>query len=143
MTISFCRFRCALSLVACLALLIPARSTESISVPRFTHPGAGQTYYFLLTDRFANGRSDNDTGGFPGGTEDHGFDPTRIGYFHGGDFAGLTAKLDYLKNLGVTAVWVTPPFQNKPVQTGSAAYHGYWVTDFLKSAPFVTISWMK
>ena len=106
-----------------------------VVVPRFTHPGAGQTYYFLLTDRFANGRADNDTGGFPGGTEEHGFDPTRIGYFHGGDFAGLTAKLDYLKNLGVTAVWVTPPFQNKPVQSGSAAYHGYWVTDFLKIDP--------
>ena len=106
-----------------------------VSVPRFTHPGAGQTYYFVLTDRFANGRPENDTGGFPGGTEEHGFDPTRIGYFHGGDFAGLTARLDYLKNLGVTAVWVTPPFQNKPVQTGSAAYHGYWVTDFLKIDP--------
>jgi alpha-amylase len=106
-----------------------------VTVPRFTHPSAGQTYYFLLTDRFANGRTDNDTGGFPGGTEEHGFDPTRIGYFHGGDFAGLTARLDYLKNLGVTAVWVTPPFQNKPVQTGSAAYHGYWVTDFLKIDP--------
>ncbi len=106
-----------------------------LTVPRFTHPGAGQTFYFLLTDRFANGRTDNDTGGFPGGVEDHGFDPTRVGYFHGGDFAGLIGKLDYLKSLGVTAVWVTPPFQNKPVQNGSAAYHGYWVTDFLKIDP--------
>lgn len=106
-----------------------------VVVPRFTHPGAGQTIYFVLIDRFANGRPDNDTGGFPGGPEDHGFDPTRIGYFHGGDLAGLTARLDYLQNLGVTAVWVTPPFQNKPVQNGSAAYHGYWVTDFLKIDP--------
>jgi alpha-amylase len=123
-----------------LLLLVTSSSSLSlvaapVTVPRFTHPSAGQTYYFLLTDRFANGRTDNDTGGFPGGTEDHGFDPTRVRYFHGGDFAGLTAKLDYLKNLGVTAVWVTPPFQNKPVQTGSAAYHGYWVTDFLKIDP--------
>jgi alpha-amylase len=108
---------------------------EPVVVPRFTHPGAGQTFYFVLTDRFANGRTDNDTGGFPGGPEEHGFDPTRIGYFHGGDFAGLIARLDYLKNLGVTAVWVTPPFQNKPVQTGSAGYHGYWVTDFLRVDP--------
>ena len=130
-----------------LPLLLPAASAVAaaapvpVSVPRFTHPGAGQTYYFVLTDRFANGRTDNDTGGFPGGTEEHGVDPARIGYFHGGDFAGLTARLDYLKNLGVTAVWVTPPFQNKPVQSGSAAYHGYWVTDFLKirtSAPTMT-----
>ncbi len=129
------RIRPVLCLLAGLAGLLPARASEPGPVPRFTHPGAGQTFYFVLTDRFANGNPANDTGGFPGGTEDHGFDPTRIGYFHGGDFAGLTAKLDYLKALGTTAVWVTPPFQNKPVQSGSAAYHGYWVTDFLKIDP--------
>lgn len=124
-------------LLACVAALHPvhAGTSPSVVVPRFTHPGAGQTVYFVLTDRFANGRPQNDTGGFPGGTEDHGFDPTRIGYFHGGDFAGLLSGLDYLQGLGVTAIWVTPPFQNKPVQTGSAAYHGYWVTDFLKIDP--------
>lgn len=128
-------FRLVLSLLAGLAALLTARSADSLAVPRFTHPGAGQTFYFVLTDRFANGSTANDTGGFPGGTEDHGFDPTRIGYFHGGDLLGLAARLDYLKNLGVTSVWVTPPFQNKPVQTGSAGYHGYWVTDFLKIDP--------
>lgn len=125
--------------IACLftvaLTLVQAQPETAVSVPRLTHPGAGQTFYFVLTDRFANGDTANDTGGFPGGTEAHGFDPTRIGYFHGGDFAGLTAKLDYLKALGTTAVWVTPPFQNKPVQTGSAGYHGYWVTDFLKTDP--------
>lgn len=126
--------RLVLVLLAGLAAAA-ARSVEPVVVPRFTHPGAGQTFYFVLTDRFANGSTANDTGRFPGGTEDHGFDPTRIGYFHGGDFAGLTAKLDYLKTLGTTAVWVTPPFQNKPVQEGSAGYHGYWVTDFLKIDP--------
>ncbi|MDP1579244.1 MAG: alpha-amylase family glycosyl hydrolase [Candidatus Didemnitutus sp.] len=108
---------------------------QPVVVPRFTHPGAGQTFYFVLTDRFANGNPANDTGGFAGGTEDHGFDPTRIGYFHGGDFAGLTANLDYIKDLGVTALWVTPPFANKPVQNGSAAYHGYWILDFLRIDP--------
>ncbi|HYC70964.1 MAG TPA: alpha-amylase family glycosyl hydrolase [Opitutaceae bacterium] len=125
----------ALALACVAASAARAGQSPSVAVPRFTHPGAGQTFYFVLTDRFANGRADNDTGGFPGGTEEHGFDPTRIGYFHGGDLAGLTARLDYLQGLGVTAVWVTPPFQNKPVQTGSAAYHGYWVTDFLRIDP--------
>ncbi len=129
------RIRPVLCLLAGLAGLLTARASGPGPVPRFTHPGAGQTFYFVLTDRFANGNPANDTGGFPGGTEEHGFDPTRIGYFHGGDFAGLTARLDYLKALGTTAVWVTPPFQNKPVQSGSAAYHGYWVTDFLKIDP--------
>jgi alpha-amylase len=119
-------------------LLVPLAATAApapVAVPRFTHPGTGQVFYFVMTDRFANGRTDNDTGGFPGGPMDHGFDPTRISHFHGGDFAGLTARLDYLKNLGVTSVWVTPPFRNKPVQQGTAGYHGYWITDFLAIDP--------
>jgi alpha-amylase len=106
-----------------------------VSVPRPTHPGAGNTLYFVLTDRFANGRTDNDTGGWPGGPMEHGFDPTKISHFQGGDFAGLTAKLDYLQKLGITAVWVTPPFKNKPVQQGTAGYHGYWTLDFTSIDP--------
>lgn len=112
-----------------------ADSAPAISVPRFTQAGAGQVYYFLLTDRFANGDRTNDTGGIAGGPEASGFDPSRIGYFHGGDFAGLTARLDYIKGLGATVVWVTPPFRNKPMQLGSAGYHGYWILDFLHVDP--------
>ncbi len=128
--------RCLLALIfAASAFAAPVASPPAITVPRFTHPGAGQIFYFVLTDRFANGRADNDTGGYPGGPDETGFDPTRIGFYHGGDFAGLTAKLDYIKNLGATAVWVTPPFKNKPMQSGSAGYHGYWVLDFLHVDP--------
>jgi len=108
---------------------------DAIVVPRFTHAGAGQTFYFVLTDRFANGRTDNDTGGYPGGPETHGFDPTKISHYQGGDFAGLTARLDYLKGLGITAVWLTPPLKNKPMQSGTAGYHGYWITDFTRMDP--------
>ena len=126
----------ALGLLALVTLpAAESSSTPSVSVPRFTHPGAGQTFYFVLTDRFANGSSANDRGGLPGGPDDHGYDPMRIGFFHGGDFVGLTARLDYIKNLGVTAVWVTPPFKNKPMQRGSAGYHGYWILDFLHVDP--------
>ena len=113
----------------------PEPEMAPVAVPRLTHPGAGQTIYFVLTDRFANGSTANDRGGFPGGPDDHGFDPARISHFHGGDFVGLAARLDYLKELGVTAVWVTPPFKNKPVQRGSAGYHGYWILDFLQVDP--------
>ena len=112
-----------------------ASTVEPMAVPRFTHPGAGQTFYFVLTDRFANGSPANDRGGRSGGPDDHGFDPTRISHFHGGDFVGMTSRLDYLQNLGVTAVWVTPPFRNKPVQQGTAGYHGYWILDFLAIDP--------
>ncbi len=108
---------------------------QPVAVPRLIHPGAGQTIYFVLTDRFANGNPANDRGGLAGGPDEHGFDPTRISHFHGGDFAGLASRLDYLKGLGVTAVWVTPPFKNKPMQRGSAGYHGYWILDFLQVDP--------
>ena len=115
--------------------LARGQPAPAVSVPRFTHPGAGQTFYLLMPDRFANGRTDNDTGGIIGGPEVSGFDPTRIGYYHGGDLAGLTAKLDYIKALGTTAIWTTPPFKNNPVQSGSAGYHGYWILDFLNVDP--------
>jgi alpha-amylase len=124
-----------------LAALIAGRSRAAgdgppmVSVPRFTHPGSGQVVYFLLTDRFSNGSPANDTGGIAGGPDASGFDPTRISHFHGGDFVGLTSKLDYIKGIGATAVWITPPFRNKPMQAGSAGYHGYWILDFTKIDP--------
>ncbi len=88
-----------------------------------------------MTDRFANGSPDNDTGGIAGGPDKSGFDPTRISHFHGGDLVGLTSKLDYIKGLGATAIWITPPFVNKPMQLGTAGYHGYWILDFTKIDP--------
>lgn len=123
-----------LFILAAMAALARAQPAP-ISVPRFTHPGAGQVFYFVLTDRFANGNPANDAGGIAGGPDISGFDPTRIGFYHGGDLPGLIAKLDYIKGLGATAVWVTPPFRNKPMQLGSAGYHGYWILDFLHVDP--------
>ena len=52
---------------------------------------------------------------------------------------GSPSKLDYIKGLGTTAIWLTPSFKNRPVQgTGaniSAGYHGYWITDFTQIDP--------
>ena len=80
-----------------------------------------ERFYFVMTDRFANGDSANDTGGYsvPAGTQARlstGFDPTDSGFYHGGDLRGLIGKLDYIKNLGTTAIWLTPSFKNNPVQ---------------------------
>jgi glycosidase len=95
--------------------------------------------YFVLPDRFANGDPANDKGGLKGGPFQHGFDPTHKGFYHGGDLKGLTAKLDYIQGMGVTAIWFAPIFKNKPVQglpgQESAGYHGYWVTDFTQVDP--------
>jgi alpha-amylase len=125
--------------VALLLLLGTAGAVSGtqagVSVPRYTHPGAGQVFYFLLTDRFSNGSTGNDTGGIEGGPDKSGFDPTRISHYHGGDLAGLTSKLDYIRGLGTTAIWITPPFKNKPMQEGTAGYHGYWILDFTSIDP--------
>jgi len=133
-----------LLLAALLAGAGPSRagagSPAPVSVPRFTHPGAGQVIYFVLTDRFANGSTANDTGGIAGGPEASGFDPTRISRYHGGDLIGLTSKLDYIKRLGATAIWITPPFTNKPMQGASAGYHGYWILDFTRIDPHLGTS---
>ncbi|MDB6113993.1 MAG: amy [Lacunisphaera sp.] len=124
-------------LLAVLALLpgLRAGPAQPVSVPRLTHPGAGQTIYLLMPDRFANGSPDNDNGHLPGGPDDTGFDPTRISHYHGGDFLGATQKLDYIQGLGTTTIWTTPPFKNNPMQSGTAGYHGYWITDFINVDP--------
>ncbi len=102
-------------------------------------PGAGESFYFVLTDRFANGDPTNDTGGLTGDRLTTGLDPTDKGFYHGGDLAGLRERLDYIEGLGTTAIWLTPSFLNRPVQgTGadaSAGYHGYWITDFTRIDP--------
>lgn len=98
-----------------------------------------EVIYFVLPDRFANGDPTNDTGAIEGDRLTHGFDPTHKGFYHGGDLKGLTAKLDYIEGMGVTAIWFAPIFKNKPVQgpdgMESAGYHGYWVTDFTSIDP--------
>ncbi|WP_371785244.1 pullulanase-type alpha-1,6-glucosidase [Streptosporangium subroseum] len=98
-----------------------------------------ERFYFAMTDRFANGDTGNDRGGLKGDRLTTGFDPTHKGFYQGGDLKGLLGRLDYIKNLGSTALWITPAFQNRPVQgTGanvSAGYHGYWITDFTRIDP--------
>ncbi|MGO1896848.1 MAG: alpha-amylase family glycosyl hydrolase, partial [Brachybacterium sp.] len=105
----------------------------------YRHPGGGEIFYFVLTDRFANGDTSNDTGGIEGDRLDHGFDPADKGFYQGGDIAGLHEKLDYIEGLGMTSIWLTPSFTNNPVQgegeDASSGYHGYWVTDFTTIDP--------
>ncbi|OLR92146.1 pullulanase-type alpha-1,6-glucosidase [Actinokineospora bangkokensis] len=101
---------------------------------------AGERFYFVMPDRFANGDPRNDRGGSPSTDRlTTGFDPTDKGFYHGGDLAGLRGKLDYLDGMGITAIWMTPMFANQWVQgsgaDASAGYHGYWTTDFTRFDP--------
>ncbi|MDQ3875171.1 MAG: alpha-amylase family glycosyl hydrolase, partial [Actinomycetota bacterium] len=103
---------------------------------------ASQRIYFVIPDRYANGDTSNDRGGRTGSRETTGFDPADEGWFHGGDYRGLTGDcadrrhgLARLRELGFTALWVTPPYGQKTVQGDSAGYHGYWILDFTSVDP--------
>ncbi|MFF3844060.1 pullulanase-type alpha-1,6-glucosidase [Streptomyces sp. NPDC002328] len=103
------------------------------------HDLTREQFYFVLPDRFANGDTANDRGRLTGSRLTTGYDPTDKGFYQGGDLKGLTKRLDYIKGLGTTAIWMAPIFKNRPVQgTGanaSAGYHGYWITDFTQVDP--------
>lgn len=96
--------------------------------------------YFVLTDRFYNGDPSNDH--CFGRRNDY---PTKIncGTFHGGDFKGLTSKLDYLKKLGVNVIWISPIVEQIHGFDGQGpkgefpvyACHGYWASDFTMLDP--------
>lgn len=96
--------------------------------------------YFMVTDRFFDGNESNNTAS---GAKTYGKD--NAGLYHGGDFAGITQKIDYLEDLGINTIWITPIVENIPgvtvTDTGkedvpyNAAYHGYWASDFTKLNP--------
>ena len=90
--------------------------------------------YFAVTDRFFDGNSSNNDAY---GVGDYDTSDKGGSSYHGGDFAGLTQKLDYLKDLGVNTIWITPIVENitedqhdKDSDTATYGYHGYWASDF-------------
>jgi glycosidase len=101
-------------------------------------PVTDENFYFVMADRFDNGNPANDRGGLGDNPLVSGFDPTRKGFYNGGDLAGLLRRIDYIRGLGTTSIWLTPSFKNKAVQPEdgpSAGYHGYWITDFTQIDP--------
>ncbi|GAA2401787.1 pullulanase-type alpha-1,6-glucosidase [Streptomyces glaucosporus] len=117
----------------------PPPSDAKLAAEPTRHDLTREQFYFVLPDRFANGDRSNDRGGLEGDRLKTGYDPTHKGFYHGGDLRGLIEKLDYIKGLGTTAIWMAPIFKNKPVQgegeNASAGYHGYWITDFTRVDP--------
>ena len=87
-----------------------------------------QIVYFALTDRFADGDpSNNDQGAGE-------YQAGAAGRFNGGDLKGLVQHLDYIRGLGATALWITPPVANqwKNPLTEDTGYHGYWAENFMQ-----------
>ena len=122
-------------LAAFFSTTAAAEDLTSLARPTVRGGASSSQIYFVMTDRFANGDTSNDEAGLTGFSAVTGYDPTDIGYFHGGDFKGLTSKLDYIQGLGFNSIWITPPVKNRYVQGDSAAYHGYWGLDFTTIDP--------
>lgn len=84
--------------------------------------------YFALTDRFKDGDP----------TNNENVDKDHLEAYHGGDFRGMIENLDYLQELGINTLWITPIVDNidfnKGVEFGGKqyGYHGYWAKDFTK-----------
>lgn len=89
--------------------------------------------YFVITDRFydSDGLVDPVSGATDGNAA-----TGASGQYEGGDLAGVTAKMDYLADLGVTALWLSAPYENRDTAGAAinpsadpnmySAYHGYW-----------------
>ena len=90
-----------------------------------------QVLYFVLTDRFANGDPTNDD-------QQRGeFDAADPRKYNGGDLRGVEQRLDYIRGLGATGVWVTPPVLQRwwDPRAKHGGYHGYWAKDFSRVDP--------
>jgi alpha-amylase len=92
-----------------------------------TQPGdwRDEVIYQLLVDRFANADPGNDWR----------VDLSAQGKWHGGDWKGVEEKLDYLEELGVTTLWISPIVKNVDSDAGFDGYHGYWAQDLTALNP--------
>jgi cyclomaltodextrin glucanotransferase len=92
-----------------------------------------ETIYFVIIDRFCDGNPSNNAGPNPAL-----YDATQQqwGKYWGGDLQGIISKLDYLKQMGITAIWISPIFEQvEELQFEFAAMHGYWTKDFKRINP--------
>lgn len=84
-----------------------------------------EVIYQVLIDRFENGDRNNDFNVVP----------RSAAAYHGGDYQGLIDRLDYIQELGVTTLWISPVVKNVEEDAGVAGYHGYWTQDFTQVNP--------
>jgi len=121
-----------LSLIAALAGALVLGCTDASPVDGNWKTTAGEqtdwrdeVIYQLLVDRFDDGDLNNDERVVPGA----------LGLYQGGDWQGVIDHLDYLKSLGVTAIWISPVVRNLETDANFDAYHGYWQQDFTHVNP--------
>src|SRR4029078_13388942 len=109
---------------AALAQATPIANRDSLK---------GDICYQIVTDRFFDANTANDNPAKSPGLYDSAKSNWKL--YWGGDFAGIQQKMTYLQNMGVTAIWISPPEDNIDKAatysgTPNAGYHGYWTRDF-------------
>jgi glycosidase len=93
--------------------------SEPIQLGTHVEDWRNEIIYQVLVDRFANGDAGND----------YNVDPNSMAHWHGGDWKGLEDHLDYIADLGVTTIWISPVVKNVDTDAGFDGYHGYWTQD--------------
>jgi glycosidase len=93
---------------------------------RFQGFSSDDAIYLLMPDRFANGDPSNDDPAVSRGL----FDRSKARFYHGGDLRGVIEKLPYLKDLGVTAIWLNPWYDNVDHPNERETYDGQPITDY-------------
>lgn len=108
------------------ALMLPTGVSRAAQAPSPGPLEEGDVIYQVLVDRFSDGDSTNNDSGKGE------YNPANLGFYHGGDWKGLTDKLDYIANLGVSAIWISPVSKQEPLSRDGqeASYHGYFTHDF-------------
>ncbi len=114
-------------LVLPLLFLLAACAPPPTEIPRvnLVEDWRDEVIYQLMTDRFANGDLSNDWN----------VDRGKLGRWQGGDWQGVIDQLDYLVELGVTAIWISPAVRNVEEDAGFSGYHGYWTQAFDETNP--------
>ena len=84
-----------------------------------------QVIYQVVIDRFQDGDESNN----------YRLRPAAPARWHGGDWAGLEQRLDYLADLGITSIWISPVYRNVETDAEVDGYHGYWPQDFTAPNP--------
>jgi glycosidase len=110
--------------------LLSCRTTPPDNKPVEAQPPdwRDQVLYFVMTDRFSDGEPSNND------QKAGEYAPSKESHYNGGDLKGITDKLDYIRGLGATGVWITPPVANQwwdPLVNYSG-YHGYWTRNFVQ-----------
>lgn len=112
-----------------LACLIVGCAPETSPLETHVDDWRDEVVYQLMTDRFANGDTSNDT------VDGIGPIAGDFSRWQGGDWRGVEQHLDYVEALGASTIWISPIVRNVARMDVADGYHGYWASDFTRVEP--------